>query len=282
MPRQIFWSGGLGDIIALEATFSDDYRKSIVRMYWATRSRPQMVPLFTKLPSFPNLVDHISLWDTFPDGLCFKDLEHAYTATLHQHLLVGHVEDWSVGIRFRRPQPFTYSSFIKYKLANIVSFKLPTDYIVVCPYSAVNKKKIQEWRRFSEKDWEWLIAHLSKKKVYGVVLNTGDDFVPEHRWLINLSNKTNLGEAVEIVKNASGYIGIDMAFSVLAAQKMSIENIIVASKNVILWNYKHAYYAPKTEWDFIVPHLGATKNEIKNWRDEFGSVASSNMFVEEE
>jgi hypothetical protein len=280
MHRQIFWSGGLGDIFALEATFTDDYRKSIGRMYWATRSRSQMAPLFTRFPNYPYLKEHLSLWESFDNGLCFKTLEDAFATTLHQHLVVGPVEDWSVFKHFYYPQPFTYNSFIKYNHANISSFNLPEEYIVICPYSNVNKPSIQEWKRFLEKDWEWLFKHLSKKKVYGVVLNAGDDFVPENKWLIDLSNKTKLTAAIEIVKSASGYIGIDMAFSVLAAQLMPAEKMIVKTRNVVLWGFKHVYYAPKTEWDFIVPCLGATEKEIKDWRDEFG-VINPPLCVEE-
>lgn len=264
---QVFWSGGIGDIITLEATMTDEYRRSITRMYWATPAKPQMSPLFAKLPSFPNLQDHVSLWNSYEDGSVFHNIEDAYENSLYRHLLVGPVEDWSTNKRFCHPQPFNYSSFIKYKLANLDKFNLPTDYIVVCPYSTVATKDVQEWRRFLGKDWKWLLKHLDKNKTYGVVLNTGADLVPESKWLINLSNKTTLAEAIEITKKASGYMGIGMAFSVIAAQMLEPENIVIVAsdKDISLCALKHIHYAPKTVFDFMVPHLGATDQDIKEW-----------------
>jgi hypothetical protein len=274
MHTQIFWSAGLGDCFCLEATMTDEYRKSIGKMYWATRSRTQLAPLFSRLPSFPYLKEHVSLWDDFQDGFCFKNIEEAYEKSLHRHLVTGPVEDWSVIKRFHQPQPFVGSSFVKYKLASINHFNLPEEYAVVCPYSNVNKKSIQEWKRFFPKDWEWLIQHLAKLKLPGVVLNVGDDMVPENKWIINLSNKTKLGEAIEITKKASHFFGIDTGLSVISAQILPADRIVVSTVNTILWHYKHVYYAPQTEWDFIVPHLGATDVEIRAWRDEFGKVTN--------
>lgn len=226
--RQIFWSGGIGDIFALEATMTDEYRKSITRMYWATRSRPHMVPLFTRLPSFPNLQDHVSLGDFLEEGYVFKDIEGAYEKTMYQHLVVGPIEDWSIYKRFNPAQPFNYSSFVRYKLASISKFDLPENYIFVCPYSTMTSKSAQQWRRFFDKDWDWLIGHLAKTKRHGVVVNIGEDPVPKSEWLIDLSNKTKLGEAIEIAKKASGYIGIGSAFSVLAAQTLPAKEIMIS------------------------------------------------------
>jgi hypothetical protein len=260
----IFWTSGIGDIIALEATMTDEYRNGITRMYWASRSSPQMLPLFAKLPSFPYLADQISLSDALP--LSGVNIEHAYDEC--KHLMLGDVEDWSPCRKFCDPQTFNYSSFVRYNLANIERFKLPADYIVVCPYSSIVEKEVQEWRRFTNKDWVWLLNHLEDVKAYGIVLNVGNDFVPENRWLINLSNETNLGEAIEITKQASGYIGIGMAFSVLAAQMLPSDKIIVSiTDDFALYVCKHIYYAPKTEFDFLVPHLGATGKEIEEWKE---------------
>lgn len=270
--RQIFWTGGIGDIIALESTFTDEYRRSIVRMYWASRTMRQMSPLFTRMPSFPNLKDHVSLWDAWetPEGepLIYRDFEHAFESTLKPHLVVGPIEDWSIIKRFPEPQPFNYSSFVKYRLAGVDKFKLPNEYAVVCPYSAVNKKATREWRRFHDNDWKWLLNHLNQTNMKGVVLNTGDDPVPQDERLIDLSNRTTLGEAIEVTKKASSYIGIDTGFSVVAAQVMPADRITISTTNGILWNFKHIYYAPKRQFDFIVPHLGATEEEILKWREK--------------
>jgi hypothetical protein len=272
MRRQILWTGGIGDIIVLEATFTDEYRKSISRMYWAARARSTMAPLFTKLPSFPYLVDHVSLWDTWvAPGVPFRHWEDLCGCSVDLHKVNGPVEDWSVFKKFPNPQPFTYSSFVKYKLASISQFKLPSEYTVVCPYSdAVVGPEIAALRKFKDKDWAWLLNHLEKTKTYGVVLTTGNDPVPTSNYLINLSNKTNLGEALEITKHASHYIGIDTCFAHIAVLVLPSDKITVMSHdNLFLWAYKNIYYAPKTEFDFIIPHLGATNAEIKEWKDSY-------------
>jgi hypothetical protein len=265
---QVFWGGGLGDIFALEATMTDEYRKSIIRMYWATRARPYIAPLFTRLPSYPNLQDHVSLGDC-NDGVVFKDIEGAYEHSMYQHLLIGSVEDWSICKKFNPAQPFNYSSFVKYKLANITQFNLPDDYIFLCPYSTMAANSTQRWRRFFDKDWDWLIGHLSDIRTYGVVVNLGDDPVPASEWLIDLSNKTSLAEAIEVIKKASGYIGIGSAFSVLAAQTMSGDRIRIAGADMPLWAFRHVYYAPQTEFNFFVPHPGATEEETREWTDRY-------------
>jgi hypothetical protein len=267
MHKQIFWSGGIGDILCLEATFTDAQRKSITRMYWATRTKPHLAPLFTKFPSFPYLKDHVSLWDTYNlDKISFPSFAHAFAETLYPHLVEGTIDDWSIVKRFNKPQPFTYGSFVKYNLTNIDSFNLPSKYVAICPYSDTSEVGVQQWRRFSDRDWKWLFRHLRKSNMYGVILNSGVDVAPQNKWLIDLSNKTNLPEAIEIVKHASAYIGIDSGLSVVAAQVLPVDRIIISTKNAVLWIYKHVYYAPQTEFNFIIPYLGATKKDCKEWR----------------
>jgi len=263
---QVFWSGGIGDIITLEATFNDEYRSSITKMYWATRTMREMAPIFSKLPSFPNLIDHISLWNDFdrPDGTAFRDLEQVLSLTGCS--ISEPVDDWSLIKRFIRPQPFTYSSFIKYKVAEAHS-GLPRNYIVICPYSTTAPREAQKWRRFSDDDWDWLLSHLNRKKQYGVVLNVGDDPVPQSKWLINLSNKTGLAEAIEITKNSTGYIGIGTSFSVIAAQIFPSRNIKVCAVDDALYICKRLYYAPKTSFDFLCLRLRDTRAQRKEWRN---------------
>jgi hypothetical protein len=266
MGVQVFWSGGAGDLIACESAFTDEYRKSVTRMYWATRVKPQMSPLFTRLPSFPNLVDHVSLWSTFDKEIfSFKDFNHAYNQSLHQHLVTGAVDDWSIIKRFNNPMDFTYSSFVKYKLASIEKFKLPEQYVVVCPYSSVTEPSVQVWRRFFDKDWDWLFEHLKTLNMPGVVLNVGNDIIPDNDCLINLANKTTMAEAMEIVKKAYSMVTIDSGLSILGCRVFPADRIIISTLNAVFWMYKHVYCAPHKQFDFIVPFLGATQENREAW-----------------
>lgn len=263
--RQIFWSGGIGDIFALEATFTDEQRLNTTCMFWASRAYSSLAPLFSRLPSYKNLTGHVSLWDDFPVGFCFSSLEHAVEMTPYKNKLKGTIEDWSIIKKFNKSITFNYSSFIKYRVANVVKFKLPSEFVIVCPYSTENSKEIQSWRRFHDRDWQWLLNYLHAHNLCGVVLNVGVDFVPEDNKIINLSNETTLGEAVEITKRACGYIGIDTSLSVLAAQLFHEDKIQICTLNKILWQCRKKYYASKENFNFIKPWLGATEEERIEW-----------------
>ena len=46
---------------------------------------------------------------------------------------------------------------------------------------------------------------------------------------INLTGKTNYFEAIEIVKNSKGFIGIDSSLSIIATQSLPEHSIIIKS-----------------------------------------------------
>jgi ADP-heptose:LPS heptosyltransferase len=68
--------------------------------------------------------------------------------------------------------------------------------------------------------------------------------------LINLNQQTDLIVSIEILKGAKGYIGVDSCLSVLAA-KLFDEHLFVKSTDRHLLRWKHVYYAPKKNFDFI-------------------------------
>lgn len=260
---QILWTGGVGDILTLEATFTDEYRARISRMYWATRAFKAMAPLFKKLPNYPNLLEHVSLYDgEYDDGFGFRDMGHALEFT--GKTLEGDIDDWSVRHRFATPQPYNYSSFVKYKQATIRR-KLPERYAAVCPYSPVAAEKVKKFRRFEPEDWNWTLDFLEVNQIKGVVLNVGDDPIPKDERLINLSNKTTLGEAFEITKGCFCYLGIDTSLSIMAGYVLPKERMFVSTLNSIVWAFRKIWYAPH-DGDFIIPYLGATPDQVQKWQ----------------
>jgi hypothetical protein len=92
---------------------------------------------------------------------------------------------------------------------------------------------------------------LKSRGMYGVVINRGNEFIPENPYLVNLNNKTNIKEAVEVVKHAQGYIGIDSAFSVIAAKIFPPENISIKSLNEHCYKFAHIYFKPFKSFDFL-------------------------------
>ena len=126
---------------------------------------------------------------------------------------------------------------------------MPENYVTICPYS--NDKR-NTARDFTEKEWDYILDYLKQINLNGVILNVGNDEIPNDNNLIDLSNKTTLIESIEILKNSNMYIGIDSCLSVIAAQKFDKNKLIVKSQNPHLTRTKHIYYSPKSSFNFIV------------------------------
>jgi hypothetical protein len=155
-------------------------------------------------------------------------------------------EDWSIAVTFpqifQKQWNYTGSSFLKHQLANIDKFGLPTTYAIICPCST--DKRLAR-RDFSGQDWVNVIGWLRASKRVGVVVNNGNDRIPTEPCLINLSNKTTMPEAVEILKKASWYVGIDSCLSILAAKWFNPANMLVKSVNQQFFVCQSIYLAPK-------------------------------------
>jgi ADP-heptose:LPS heptosyltransferase len=119
---------------------------------------------------------------------------------------------------------------------------------VLCPFSTDKRSKERD---FNAEDWNQTLKFLEQKDIKGVVINSGNDIVPKNSYLIDLSNLTKIEEAVEIVKAAKGYLGIDSWLSVLAAKVFNSLSLQIKSVNSHCLNNAAFYYAPKKEFNFI-------------------------------
>lgn len=256
--RAILITGGVGDVIAIESLMKNEERNSIECIFYATRAATPCIELLTDLPNFPKLKRHLFLWKNFTDIFGFNTKDQlvdkicAYQPEdLQQTVrkLVAPVEDWSIAKIFNEDRPYTYSSFTKYKLADIEKFNLPQDYYCICPYTNNDKRDLR--RDYNATDWRETIRILDKKGVTGVIINKGAEAIPQNKRLINLNNKTTVREAIEIIKSGHGYIGIDSAFSVIAAKMYNPENIIIKSLNNHCYRWAHIYYAPMKSFEFM-------------------------------
>ena len=61
--NSIFITGGIGDIFAVESFLTDQERHSLTTIYYATNKRVPIESLFRCLKNFPNLRNHINVWD---------------------------------------------------------------------------------------------------------------------------------------------------------------------------------------------------------------------------
>lgn len=256
--KSILLTGGVGDILAVESLMTDAERQSINCIYYATRASKPCIELFDKLPTFPQLKKQTVIWKDFSKIFCFHDKQHftdklcAYQPNALQELakkLMAPIEDYSIKKIFEENRPYYYSSFIKTNLSPLKKFRLPATYYCICPYSNNDKRDLR--RDYDSADWGQTLNILKNRNSFGVVINIGDEPIPQDPHIINLSNKTNIREAVEIVKHAQGYIGIDTAFSVIAAKIFRPENIIIKCLNDHCFKWAHVYFKPLTTFEFL-------------------------------
>jgi ADP-heptose:LPS heptosyltransferase len=248
-----FVSGGIGDFLAIESHLPERTRRTLVGVYYATKAVGGIRALLDAVPRgcFPNLSGQEVLVE---DGPIFT-LPHAAAAVGRPELL-GRVEDWSIFREFPRIKsgelPFTGSSFLRYQLADISRFGLPSRFIAIHPFS-VNDRR--ERRDFTTEDWTWLLEHLERADQVGIILGTGDDRRPTDPRLIDLTGQTSYPEAVEVLKAASGFIGVGSSLSVLAAQLFEPPNLIIRGPGRHVRDNRRIYYAPHREVFFLRPQL---------------------------
>lgn len=254
IASSIFLSGGIGDVIALEGYMSDEQREKLTTICYGTNKQSAIEQIFRALPNYTNLKNHQVVWNDFSSFWCFL-----YKSECKNKIPVDQqtpefnvAEDWGILTKFSQVKTglikYTYSSLIRHTLCSINHIPLPVNYVVISPYSS--DKRLRS-RDFNDDDWAAAIYHLIKKNMTGVVLNNGSDYVPNNSCLIDLSNKTSFVEAVEILKKAKGYMGIDSSLSVMAAKLFEYPNFMVKSQNDHCHSNKHIYYAPQNKFNFL-------------------------------
>lgn len=124
-------------------------------------------------------------------------------------------------------------------------------YCVIVPYTSVE-------RTFKPWDISQTIKILTETlKMPGVVL-TGHKIKIRHENIIDLSQKTTICESIEITKRASFYIGIDSFLSIIAAECLSENNIIIKVEKFGI-NHPYFYNKIKCVKKIIYPHVSADR-----------------------
>jgi len=255
--EEIFITGGLGDVFLLESFFSNEMRNVLKTINFATRTSNILINLLNIIPKhiFPNLKNLNVIHNNFSEFWCFFSKPDFIKRMPKLSNKVENSIDWSIAVIFpyirHKILKFNGSSFVKHKIIDIDKFDLPLNYLAIAPYSTDKRMKNRD---FSNKDWDILLNKLEERNIIGVVLDTGNNGIPKSNNLINLQNKTNLAESIEIVKNSKGYIGIDSCLSVIASF-VHDNNIMVKSVNQHLYNCKDIYFYTKKNFDFIVKEI---------------------------
>jgi hypothetical protein len=248
----IVLTGGLGDVLALESYMSDEQRGRLHTICYATNKRHLIRPLFDALPNYPSLRSHLTVWDDFSAFWCFLSKEECCRRLSPVPPELAAAEDWSILPKFAAIRAgrlsFNRSSVLVHPMADVSGLVLPDRYVAICPYSS--DKRVRE-RDFDDADWAATLFWLVKKGLTGVVLTTGGGYVPDTPSLVNLSDRTTVPEAIEVLKRAVGYVGIDSSLSVLGAKLFDPPMLAVKSRNDHCYANKGVYYAPKQRFDFL-------------------------------
>lgn len=249
---EIFFTGGLGDVIALESFMSNHQREIIETIFYATRKHKNLKLLFSAL-NLPKLKNHIVTWEDYKFWCFFRKEEYLSILKKQKKEISKNLEqseDWSIYKKFseinNNIHVYNNSTFISNKLTDIHKYNF-NNYICVCPYS--NDKR-QRNRDFNKTDWENALNIIKQKNKKAIILNEINEYIPECD-AINLSGKINLLESIEILKKADGYIGIDSCLSVIAAKLFNENDLIIKSQNRHCFDNKHIYYAPHKSFSFL-------------------------------
>ena len=255
--QSVLITGGIGDVIALESYMTDEERAGLESVYYASRAHKPVRALIEAMGDrFPSLKRHEVLWDDWTKMFCFyskgeipqkvHDLPDDWPRTA----------DWSILNKFseiqKRTRKYTGSGLVARSLADVSHLNLPAEFVAVVPYS--DNDPNAKGRAFDFGDWSETLHFLHRRRLKGVVLAVGDRKIPDDPSLVDLTNKTTIVEAVEVLRLAKGYVGVDSCLSVVAA-KLFDDILVVKSRNPHLYEWRSVYYAPKKTFDFIMPRV---------------------------
>ena len=260
-PMEIFLSGGIGDIIALESFMSNEDRARLSKIYYGTRAWHEASQMFINAKTYERIKNehHLVFKDFNKQFPCFLTIEQAFNQRLLK-VMPKNTVDYSIIKIFknidREKTPFNGSTFIKDTLADISKFNLPPKYYVVVPYTLADARTTVR-RNFDHLEWTYSQGFVHEWDAKMVIINPHTEIsVPKINGAIDLTGKTNILEAIEIVKHAVGYCGVDSSLSVIATKTLGTSRLVVKNgEGGHLQKYKHIYYAPQTDFSFIRRHL---------------------------
>lgn len=243
----LFFSCGVGDFVALESFLTDKEKENTSRVYLATRAADSIAQLAPFV--FPHLkeitVPEIPWGKPFSTTFCITKKEELKTkfnhtqdlTTWHDFGVVSLIDEIKKGKR-----TFNRSTLIEKKLTPLSKFNLPKNYFVIHPNSYNAPTVIRD---LTDEEWRRIQTWLQKRKQPYVILNKCGKTTPVCSLGINLANATNLLEAIEISKKASGYLGCASAFSVVVS-KLNIphNNIFIKGHQDLRDNFTDFYYQP--------------------------------------
>jgi hypothetical protein len=257
-------TGGIGDVLALDAFMTDPERERIRRVFYCTR-KEEPVREILKL-ALPRVLEHRSVWENWDERWCY----HSLPDFVAEQRLQGHkvpqevmaADDWSILVQFhaiRRGFRQYIGSQIGLRSIETKGLVNHERYAIICPYSS---DKRDRRRDFSKDDWACLSSWLNFKGVTGYVLNDKSEAIPPYPNFVDLSGQTTLLQGIKLLRKASYYIGIDSSLSVSAAKVLRPDQMAIRSVNTHLYKWQDVYYAPHQSFDFVGEHLARLLNRM--------------------
>jgi hypothetical protein len=240
VPWQLLLTGGIGDIFAVESFLTPEERETLAAIHWASPQAEAGRQLFEALPNYPCLTEHHVLSSGPAWYYMLAEVEQRLG-----HLPAG-TRDGSIQKVFAESRTYSGSSFLQHFLCPVVA---PTEpYALIHPFSA---NRFWEGRDFDASDWAVCLAYLQRSGLRGLVIYRGEDQgkIPASDLLVPHGNATDILESVELLKRAKAFLGIDSCLSVLAAKLFPA--IAVKSVWQHCYDWKHRYYAPRTDFGFL-------------------------------
>lgn len=123
----------------------------------------------------------------------------------------------------------------------------------------------QNHRDMQPADWEWTLNYLEKRNQRAIVLNAlGGVEPPRHPLIEDLRGRTTVAQSIEILKRATGYLGIDSFLTLLATELFKQPNLWVRCRNPALALEWWQYYPEQPELNFLFENFG--EPPIIDWR----------------
>lgn len=239
----ILITAGIGDAITIDSILTPEERERIRTIYYACPNAATIKEIFSALPNYPRLNEHIVLptGQTVYDNIAGVVREHGWIPA----------EDFSISRLFHQQhRTYTGSSLLTYSLASAPDFP---PYMVVVPQSSWG---LWRGRNFNAEDWRVCLEFLEEHNLLGVMLYSGEPPIAmKHKRLVDLSNQLSILESVEVMRWGIGYMGIDSALSVLAAKLYPASRLAVKSVWGHLYNWRQIYYAPRRDFQFLQRRL---------------------------
>lgn len=249
--KAVLMSGLIGDTIAVESMMPLNFKHQI-RVVFHIGNKPRMVePIIRAM--FPNLKHYVYFADTIHD----KNVKVKFQQMVTRVVKSNHpkLSDWTIPVVYaRHNKRMCKSLLVSQTLAAIDHFRLPSQYACVCPAST--------GRYFDKVDWLHTQMWLTKRKLPGVVVGC---LYPNSRKLdFDLVGKTTLLEALEIVKGASMYLGVDGGLAPLAAKVRCSKDLQIRSRSRKLLAFnKYNYYSPHRKFPFLSKNIQRPVLDIK-------------------